>query len=69
VNVEDAEKNAEAEAIAFGSGDAGDFSDFAVGGRDDEAALRWDGAGGIAEEPEEEGSEQQRRDGPDPVAG
>ena len=60
MDVEDGEENAEAEAAALGGFDPVGFSDLAVGGGDEIAFSGGDAAGGVAEEPEEKGGEQER---------
>ncbi len=64
MDIEHAEKNADARLPLVSDGHGGNFGDFAVAGRDNCAWFLRDGALGIAKEPEKEKSQQARDNRP-----
>ena len=67
MNIKDAKEDAQADTLAVRRLNSGDLSDFAIGGRNDQARLDRHRPLGIAEEPEKKAGEQNRYDCPNPI--
>ena len=69
MNIEDAEEDAQADALASRRLDAGDLGDLAIGRRNHQAWLDRHRTLGIAKEPEKKARQQNRDHRPDPMPG